>query len=239
MISKVTNLIVVLLIATFSVATFATSVEFAQDDLPTESVIPVLDSNMAVKKKLIPFSHRFELGLTYGSIIDEMFFNNTLLGIQASYYLSEDQGLGIKYQSRMSGLSTYSDQFSQSSQHLQFSEAPEPTTIITANYHWTFLYGKVSFGKTTILPTTLYLDADLGMNKFGGQDLPYSAIGMGQKFFIQKHWGVFLTYRIMLYQIIDPVSAKISSSAPTPSESDFDKKIQVSQGIDLGLSYLF
>jgi outer membrane beta-barrel protein len=223
-------------------AAHAATVEFAPEELPTESVVPVLDSNMAVKKKLIPFTHRLELGLTYGSVIDEMFFNNTMLGIEAFFHMSEDYALGFKYYSRDSGLSSYSEQFEQgtgSGNKLDFSAAPQPKSIMALTYRWDLLYGKVSFGKNAILPTTFNMDIDLGMNEYGGQALPYSSIGIGQKLYAWKHWGISLNYRFMFYQILDPVSTSIVASNPAPSESDFEKKLQISQGIDLGLSYLF
>jgi hypothetical protein len=69
--------------------------------------------------------------------------------------------------------------------------------------------------------------------------LPYSSIGIGQKLYAWKHWGISLNYRFMFYQILDPVSTSIVAGNPAPSESDFEKKLQISQGIDLGLSYLF
>lgn len=240
MTSKPNKLLAVLALSILPALSSAAMIEFAPDELPAETVVPVLDSNMAVKSKLIPLNRRFELGFTYSSIIDEMFFNNSLMGIEGNFYITEATGIGLKYLTRGSGLSTYSDQFSQTSQQLDFTVAPAPTTIMAATYRWVFLYGKVSFSKDLVLPTSIHLDLDLGLNTYGDQNLPYSSIGVGQRLYWKKHWGVLLAYRFLIHQVVDPISTNIGNTAPTtPTESDFTKKIQFSQGIDLGLSYLF
>ncbi len=85
---------------------------------------------------------------------------------------------------------------------------------------------------------SLDTQVDLGMHKVGTQSMPYSSIGLSQKFFTRNRWGIGLTYKIMLYQTIDPVSAYVGGTSQ-PNESQFSKKIQSSQAFSLDLSYLF
>lgn len=243
------NIFVLCLLALFSSPSLvqAQTLEFDPDELPAESVVPKLDSNMAVKNKSIPLKERLEFGFTYGFIIDEMFFNNNMAGVQAYYNLNDEQALGLKYSSRMSGLSDYSQQFESSSVYI--NRAPVPTAIVAANYRWSFLYGKVSFSKEMVLPTLFSTEFELGTNKIGTQTLPYSSVGVTQKLYMKKAFGLGLTYRLLVYQTVDPVSTHVGNCSPSgtptcntpvyPNESDFSKKIQISQSLELGFSYLF
>lgn len=215
------------------------AVEFEADELPAESVVPLLDSNMAVKNKSINLRQRLELGLNYGFIIDEMFFNNNLFGLQIYYNVNEEQSFGLKYASRMSGMSDYSQEFT--TRDIYINRSPSPSSILAGIYRWSFLYGKMSLAKDMVIPTLFSAETELGVNKIGTQVLPYSSVGITQKFYMKKTYGLGITYRILVYQTIDPVSTYVGNfpSPNYPAESDFDKKIQVSQSLELGLSYLF
>lgn len=239
MILKGTKRFILLSIIFATLASRAEVIQIEADELPAESVIPILDSNMAVKNRSIPFSGRLEIGVMTGSVIDEMFFNNTLWGLQLFYYYNEDSAWGIKYANRLNGISSYSEQFQNTSAQLDFQKAPTPSTIMTASYRWSFLYGKMSVSKDTVVPTVLSTETDIGVHKMGSQNLPWTSFGISHKVFIKKHVGIGLSYRLLIYQTLDPASADLGSSAPTPSESDFDKKIQISQSLDAALTYIF
>ncbi|AHZ83945.1 outer membrane beta-barrel domain-containing protein [Bdellovibrio bacteriovorus] len=216
----------------------AATIEFSEEELPSESVVPVLDSPLAVKNKLVKPKGRLELGVNAGYIIDEMFFNNVLWGTSVFYHSSDYKAWGIKYLGRMTGLSTYSEQFEGTSQGLDFNKAPAPGAMLLGSYRWTFLYGKLSFSKDLVLPTQFSLEFDLGVQQSGQQNLPLTAAAISHRLYMKRQFALAATYRLLLYQMLDPVSADIGTGT-TPSESDFSKKIQISQGLELGLSYLF
>ncbi|WP_374029941.1 outer membrane beta-barrel domain-containing protein [Bdellovibrio bacteriovorus] len=222
-----------------AIQALAETEEVDYNDLPAESVIPILDSKLAVKSPSISFRGRFEVGIALGNVIDEMFFNNTLWGFQAFYHSDEDTAWGLKYFDRSEGLSTYSDQFANTSAQLDFKKAPSPTVILMGSHRWSFLYGKMSFTKDLVLPSTISVETDLGINKMGSQDLPIIGLGLNHTIFIKKHIGIGLAYRLLLYQTFDPTSSDLGASAPRPSESDFDKTVQISQNLEFNLSYLF
>lgn len=236
---KATRVLIGVFIVLVSLRGFAEVIQFAPDELAAETVVPLLDTGVAVKNRLVPYKGRFEAEFVASSMIDEMFFNNTLLGVQLLYHINDVQGVGLRYLSHMSGTSSYADQFKETPQQVDLSKAPSPKSILTAAYRWSFLYGKVSMTKNHVLPTVFSLEAEAGVNKVGSQMLPLTSLGMTQKVFFMRHLGVGFSYRLFLYQTVDPVSTAIGSTAPNPKESDFDKKLQISQGIDLSFSYLF
>ncbi len=239
MILKVIKNFLLLIFFLFPLISPAEVLQFETEELPAESVVPQLDSSMAVKSKIVPLAGRLEMGFILGSIIDEMFFANTLLGLQVFYYVTEDSAWGVTYLDHMKGLSTYSEQFGQTSAKVDFNKAPAPTTVLTGSYRWSFLYGKMSFSKNLVLPTVISMEADAGVSKVGSQSLPFTSAGITHKLLPKKNLGIALSYRILLYQTLDPASVDLGEAATVPAESDFAKKIQVGQSLDLTLSYLF
>lgn len=239
MTSKANKISLLLGITLFSLLSHAAVIEFEADEIPSESVMPVLDSTLAVKNKLVPLKGRAEVGLLSGTVIDEMFFNNVIWGVQLFYNMDNDTAVGLKYTDHLKGLSSYADQFRNTSKQLDFNKAPAPSTLISGSYRWTFLYGKISLSKNMVIPTLFSTETDLGLLQVGQENLPYAAIGITHKFYIKQHWGVGLSYRLLAYQTLNPVSVNIGSSAPAPSESAFTKKVQLSQSLDLTLSFLF
>lgn len=239
MISMTNKLAIIFSIVFLAYSAQAAVIEFEADEIPSESVLPVLDSNMAVKKKQIPLNGRLELGFLYGSVIDEMFYNNLIWGLQFLYNIDDESAVGLKYGDHLNGKSSYAEQFESTSARLNFDKAPAPGRFITASYRWTFLYGKMSLSKNLVLPTLFSTESDLGILQVGGQNLPYGAVGVTHKMVIKKQWGIGLSYRLLVYQTLNPVSVSIRNSSPTPQESDFEKKLQISQSLDLALSYLF
>jgi outer membrane beta-barrel protein len=222
----------------FCTSVKAEEIKFSEDVLPTESVMPRLDSADAVRNRLLNHKGRFEIGLDYLWAIDELFFNTTLYGFQAYYHLNNDIGVGLKYYQYASGLNDYGNQFEQSST-LKFSRAPAPTSIMAVSLLNRILYGKISVTKETILPFIVNLEYDLGFNKYGSKNLIYGAIGLSHKLYFKNNVGFGLTYHLQVHEVPNPVSIDIRSAAPVPNESDFSKKMQISQSIALGVSYLF
>lgn len=212
--------------------------ELDADNLPTESVVPSVDSNLVVRNRLVSFAKRWDLNLSYGLVIDEMFFDNKFFSLATYYNFTEDTAFGIKYLSRSAGQSDYAKQFAQTLSNVNLSKSPAPSSLTALSYRYSFLYGKVSFSRDLVLPMSLDTQVDAGMHKVGTQSLPYTAAGVSQKFFLGKNWGIGLTYKIMFYQTVDPVSAFVGTGFQ-PNESDFTKKLQISQAFGLDLSYLF
>jgi outer membrane beta-barrel protein len=220
-------------------AIHAEEIKFSEDVLPTESVLPKLDSVDAVRNRLLSHKGRFEVGLDYLWAIDELFYNTSLYGVQAYYHLNNDFGLGAKYYQNSPGKNDYGNQFEQIGNPLQFDRAPAPKSITALSLLNRILYGKISVTKDTVLPFVVNMEYDLGLNKYGSKMLVYSAVGLSHKIYFKHSIGVGLTYHIQVHEVPNPVSVNIREASPTPSESDFAKKVQISQSIALGVSYLF
>lgn len=209
----------------------------AEDLLPTESVFPLLDSEDMVMNRQLNHTHRFELKADLLVALDELFNDNKLFGITGYYHLNNDLGFGLKYYQYSSGFNSYKSQFD--AKGVFIDRAPQPKSIFAASLVNRILYGKISVSKDLILPLTLEAQYDLGINKYGTQSLFYSAFSLSNKLFLQKKYVIDLSYILQLHQVINPVSADVRQGSPLLDESAFSKKLQFSQGLSIGLGYLF
>ena len=218
----------------------AEEIQFPENELPSESVVPVLDYPQAVQSRLLSFSKRFELDASTGWLLDEPFYQNQYSSISAFYNWTEFSGLGLKYLIFFQGLSDYSKQFANSGANLHLDRAPGPQNAILLTYEYRLLYGKISFSKDVITPISIFSFVEGGTMKYGSRSLPLLGLGIGQKTFFNTHWGMQLLLEVQYRQALDPLSANIRGDAPTiAAEGDFGTKTELGTNLGLSLIYLF
>jgi hypothetical protein len=71
-------------------------IEFSEDELARESVLPVFDQPEAVKRRYVPFDGRFEVGAFVGATLNDPFFNTYPFGLELKYHLSNFQPIRHK-----------------------------------------------------------------------------------------------------------------------------------------------
>ena len=214
-------------------------VQFNEDDLPSESVTPIVDSSRAVLGKKVRFESRFEVGLQYGWIVDEMLVNQNQMGVKFIYHLDELNGVGLLYQSRFGSGTQYATQFEKVPSNILLDRAPAPTTSYALCFDQKFYYGKVSIGLDKVLTTVTESNYVLGLQKQGSKQFQMASIGLTQRFFIESHFSIGLSYRALFQQILDPTSVDSRASAPVPAEDQYTKKIQLSQVLGITTHFLF
>lgn len=214
-------------------------IKFREEDLPMESVTPIVDSPKAVLNKKIKFESRFEFTAQYSWIVDEMFSNNSQFGFKASYHFNELNSAGILFQARTGGKTQYADQFENFSAQLKFDRAPSPSTMLGLTFDQKFYYGKVSIGKEKVIPVVTESNYMVGMQKQGSKQMPVASIGLTQRFFVLPNVSMGISYKALFQQLYDPTSVNVREVEPVPEEGSFQKKIQSSQVLGLSTSYLF
>ena len=69
------NFVLCLLFVNFTYSfSFAEVIEFPDEDLATETVLPVFENKVAVKNRLIELEGRFEAGFQLGATLNEAFY---------------------------------------------------------------------------------------------------------------------------------------------------------------------
>lgn len=215
-------------------------VQFSTDELPSESVTPVLDFPQAVQSRLLTFSQKFDVTPFYGWMLDEPFYQKEFFGVQANYSTDEVNSFGFRFQAWTQGISSYGKQFEESSANLRFDWARGPQAAAMFNYEAKFMYGKISIAKGTVLPTVVYGILQAGTINYGNRNLPLFGLGLGQKFFLTKRWGLQFQLQQWLHQQLDPLSANIRGDQATQASIEkFQNKTEPSTFLDVGLICLF
>jgi len=212
----------------------AESVSLSDNELPNESVVPILDSPLAVQARALTFTDRWGGQVGTGWLLDEPFYQNLYMEGRIAYNWNEVSGVALKFMNWAKGVSTYGQQFTS----LNFNYGHGPESGYGFVYENRFLYGKVSFAKNIVLPVSMASTFDLGMIQYGSKSLPYAGVGLGNSVYFNKNLGLTLGVKFLFRQAYDPLSQSLRTQAVPPTDSDFTTKTRYSTGLDLGLIYL-
>lgn len=217
--------------------------QFSSSDLPTESVMPLVDYPEMVLNKNITFTNKWAMAGLYSRGTDEMFFNNNQLGFRLGYFWDEFSAAGLSYQIWNSGLSDYSKVFADNESGLQVALAPAPQSQYFLFFEQQYFYGKISLARDVVAPFLFLGRYSLGMTKYETQSLPHFNYSLGFQTFFGKSLYMELSLGLSVHQTYNPVGLNIRSTEPVapvkPAKTDFPKKIQFSQSLNLAAGLLF
>ena len=216
-------------------------IRFPQDELASESVLPVFDQSVSVKNRAVVTARRIELGVLGGYSLQEAFYNRMSLGFTGTYHINEDHGINIFGSYFMGGLSDYGNQLNPIpgktyNANLQF--APSPKYMLLANYQYTGYYGKFSLTKDYIMNLNLYGLAGIGMIGVGDASKPVVSLGLGQKFYITPSIALRFDLRLLVYQGPDQLSRDLRTATKELPASYFDEKINYSTLLSFGAIFM-
>lgn len=235
-------IIIVLALLLHKAAFAADVVELPPEELAQESVLPVFDKPVSVKNRNVVTAGRIDVDLFYGYAMTEPIANVSKLGVGAYYNLNENHALGVFFANNLSGLSDYAKQIEQTpaTNKLDFSRAPMPKNTIMLDYNLKAFYGKMSLTKSVVFNTVLYGSGALGMVQYEHKSYPAIALGLGQKFYFNKHWALRFDLRLYAHQGPIPfLAGKMGVNDPKPIAGDFQERVLYTTNLDVGLSYLF
>jgi outer membrane beta-barrel protein len=208
------NKVLIFLISCFilrSELVLAEIVEFPEEQLARESVVPVFDQPAAVKKRYVPLSGRFELGGFLGATLSDAFFNSYPLGLNVNYHLNEMHSINLIGAYFISQQASYVGQLQASTGQLNgqsqipFSTAPNPNYMGLVEYEFTPYYGKISLAKQRVMNLTISATLGGGYMSLNSEGSPVGAVGLNQRFFFTRNFGLQAAIRAMFYQQTDVV----------------------------------
>lgn len=214
-------------------------ISLPENELPSESVIPRLDNPKVVINRTIQKSKHISAGLSYGQLLDEMFYNSQLLSLELRYNFSEMGAWGFRWDQWMGGATNYTDTFAADASQLQFAAAPSRKSGVFILRSFDLYYGKVSLGKETIIPLHMSWLAMAGMQNYESAWLPAVQGGGQLRMYFIKNFALDLQYIFSAYQKVDPTSTNVRAANGVPQDSAFSKKVNLGQVFQLGASYLF
>lgn len=223
----------VLLILLFSGWTaFAEDIEFPEEELARETVLPVFDKRRVVLNRNVVTAKRLELGLGTGLEMNEPYYSDAMFSAQGTYNYSDTSAINVQGLYWTDGLSSYGEQLKAGTKinggtskvYFDAMKAPHPRFGLFANYQFVAYYGKISVSKQTVMNLNLFGLAGLGyinMDQTGSVALN---LGAGQNFFFTKSVGVRLDLRYLIFQ---GPNATTQSLQPNdhPSVSSFGNRI--------------
>jgi len=222
-------------------------IEFPEEELANESVLPVFDHPEAVKNRLVPTAKRLELGAFGSFSLTEAFFNPLAIGANVTYHLTEASAINLMGQTYMSGISNYGKQLNPipgpngqpGTTNLNIQYAPAPKYLLLANYQHTAFYGKISLTKDYVMNLSLYGLVGLGAMGVGDMTAPVLSVGLGQKFYFGSSFAFRFDLREIAYNGPDVLSGPdLNSRTSEASASEFNKKLQFGTLLSAGIVYL-
>jgi outer membrane beta-barrel protein len=224
-------------------------IQFPDDELANESVLPVFDHPEAVKNRSVLTGKRFEVSVMSGLSLLEPFYNPLSVGATVSYNFNEMHAINLTGLYFMQGLSsnaqnlnpiagTKSDETPNGiSANLQY--APSPKYAGLAEYQYTGFYGKISVAKEFVMNLSIYGIGGLGTIQVGDAMHILADAGIGQKLYFTPNFALRVDFRVMAFNGPDLLSLSLSNANDSVPSSQFGTKMNYSSLLSLGAVYLF
>lgn len=217
-------------------------IEVPEDELATETVLPVFDYREVVKNRRVNTKGRLEVGLAAGMNLTEALYNNMNISGSLGYHFTETHGANITYYSIMDGLSAMGGDLKEGRGNLQGDKfdpglAPHPQSIWLASYQFTAYYGKISLTKQTVMNLSLYGLLGAGQVSFGDSSSVAINLGLGQKFYFTSRIALRFDLRVLSYSGPDPTSQALSNGQEVKS-TDLENTTYVPIFLSLGFVFL-
>lgn len=219
-------------------------IQFPEEELATESVLPVFDKPVSVMNRNILTAKRVELGLVGGLSLLEPFYNPYSVGVTGGYHFTEEHGLDFLFIHFMQGLSANGQNLNPipnktppTNVNLQY--APSPQYLGIANYQFTGFYGKISIAKDFVMHLNTYGLAGGGMIGVGDSVYPILSLGIGEKLYFSPDFALRLDLRFMAYQGPDVLSKPLDTATGPRPASEFSQKLNYVSLLSVGFVYLF
>lgn len=220
-------------------------VEFPEDELAKESVLPVFDKTVVVRERAITTAGKFEIGAGLGLNLVEPLYEQLVYDFSASYHIDEIHGVNVTAYMLSTGLSKAGTDLKNgvglSGNQFDASLAPQVENMIFGNYQFTAYYGKISITNQTTMNLGLYGLLGAGLLKWTDKASFGLDAGIGQKIYFTKNLSLRIDLTVMLYQGPDPTSPKSGAPLNTVElkTSDFESTYYIRPFLTSSLVYMF
>ena len=224
----------------------AVKISFPDEELATESVLPLVDNSEVVLNRNINLKWRVEVNASLGVGLDEPFYFFLYPMGSLSFHLTEVHSislLGIYYRSSLSRAGKRLKKgVGEKKKIFDAIKAPHPQMSAFLNYQYSPFYGKVSLSKALNLNLSIHGFIGLGLVVSNQNDrFPAVNFGIGQKLYVTKWLG--LRVDLGFYGYYGPAVAKfnLGNSAKNVKyeslQSD-QKKVNLNILSSIGVSFL-
>lgn len=220
----------------------ADTIEFPEEELATETVLPVFENQRGVLNRRVTTAGRIELGGGAGLTLNEAFFEPINFNLQATYHFDELHAINLMGYFFQDGLSQYGDQLKNATnlgRNFDASKGPAPSNLLLANYQVQAFYGKISLTKKSVI--NLALVGTLGgglLNYNSGDSVPALSAGFGQKFYFSKNVALRFDFRILGFQGPALTSEVLDPAGEEKGFGEFDEELFFNTYLSSSLVFL-
>ena len=195
----------------FTEISFSEVVEFSEQELPTESVTPVFEDVVMVKKRRVSLARSFQVEVGGSFFPKEPFFSccetPSFYG-SLGYYFNETHGINLQLIYYTPGVGKYGKVLEEKkfkgSVGISPSNMPQPLYSAFLNYEPVIYYGKISLTKNGVMNLSLFGIMGGGVLAYkDGVYFPSVNLGVGKKLYFTKHIGLRLGLSLLSYESID------------------------------------
>lgn len=220
---------IVLLVLFFSIESQAVKIQFPEEELATESVLPKFDNPEPVKNRNVVTKGRFEITGMLGWTLNDVFVDPLTLGAIVTYHLTEIHGLQFYYNKFSAKENDYPGQIQQETGATIEPPTPESTMLLA--YQITPYYGKLSTTNQGVTNMSFYGTLGGGTYTIEGDSGLALSAGLGSKIYFTKRVSLRADYRWFFFDGKDPIGKK--------NGVDYGNRQQLNSILTLGAGFLF
>ena len=240
-----------ILLSVVSSTTFGKiKINFPEEELATESVLPKFEEKSAIKNRKVKHAERFEINLMGGMVASEAIYSPFHFGGSLAYHFDNTHGIHIMATFFSGGLNDNGEALKKgkvfltdgSSGEIRFDaeKAPNKELLSAVHYQYTAYYGKISLMSDVVMNLTLSALLGGGAYIMGDVIAPAANVGISQRFYLNSTFALRFDIIFSAFNGVDITSA--GSLNPTdgvvPDVKDFDRFIQFDSNLFFGLSFL-
>jgi outer membrane beta-barrel protein len=225
-------------------------IKFPEEELSTESVLPVFEDRVAVKNRKVNHKEKFEINFMAGLVTSEPIYDPTTFGASLTYHFDNTRALHIMGAVFSDGLSgsgedlrggrIFRDDGAPAGNTFDATKAPHKEFLLAAHYQYTAYYGKISITRDSIMNMTLSGLFGGGAYMLTDGIAPTANIGLSQRLYFSRSVALRFDILFSIFNGPDITSGGTldPNSNVTPPSSAFEDSIQFDSNIYFGLSFL-
>lgn len=205
--------ILIFLFVFYSFPVLALKIRFPDEELATESVLPIIDPPQMVLNRNVSLGLRAELGIGVSFGMDEPFYFPFYGTGLLAFHLTEAHAIsvtGVYFPPLLSSVGKLVRDSKELDPEERFDpqKAPYPQYMAFLNYQYSPYYGKISLAKSWVMNLSIYGFAGPGLLAFQHNNYTVAGnCGIGQKLYFNKWLGI--RGDLGFYGYYGPATAKL------------------------------
>ncbi|MES2769041.1 MAG: outer membrane beta-barrel domain-containing protein [Bdellovibrionota bacterium] len=230
-------IVFLILLSIFSIESYAVKIQFPEDELASESVLPKFDNPEPVKNRNIMTKGRFEITGMFGWTLNDVFVDPLTFGGIATYHFTEIHGLQFYYNKFSAKENDYPSQID-SETGVDIPNPAVPDSAMLLAYQITPYYGKLSLTKQGVTNMSFYGTAGIGTYAVSGDNSFAMSAGLGSKIYLTKRFNIRLDYRWFFFNAKDPIN-EVDQGSNGSIDKTLPDRAQFNSILTVGAGFLF